>query len=206
MPAQRKQTVLEPKGDHVRGTHQQLPRPRASTFVKIGSQGEQVVHQELDRTELARSYCLQHEDHANSRMVGQNPATGRNQGEDQERAVGDLLALGSLGVSRTQPGVRPGRKSGTSRCFNRSSSKQQSFNPACGPCPRCCSSNSGAVAVTRGDDEGTLEAVLEARPTATQYQVAKPIIEPEFRTAQPVPTDGYRYDNAPRRGLFRRGR
>ena len=152
MPAQRKQTVLEPKGDHVRGTHQPLLRPRTSTFVKIGSQSEQVVHQELDRTELARSYCLQHEDHANSRMVGQDPAPGRNQGEDQERTVGDLLTRGSLGVGRTQPGVRPGRKSGTSRCFNRSSSKQQSFNPACGPCPRCCSSNSGAAAVTRGDD------------------------------------------------------
>jgi hypothetical protein len=130
MPAQRKQTVLEPKGDHVRGTHQPLPRPRASTFVKIGSQGEQVVHQELDRTELARSYCLQHEDHANSRMVGQNPAPGWNQTEDQECAVGDLLARGPLGIGRTQSSLRPRRESRPSRCFNGGSPKQQGLNSA----------------------------------------------------------------------------
>jgi len=123
MPAQRKQTVLEPKGDYLWETHQPLSQPRAITFIEIGSQSKQVVHQELDRTELARSSCRRHEGHANSRMVGQNPAPGWKQAEDQECAVGDLLARGSLGVGRTQSGLRPRRKSRPSRCFNGCSPK-----------------------------------------------------------------------------------
>src|SRR5664279_4690818 len=111
MPAQLKQKVLEPQGDYVWGTHQPLRQPRATTLIEIGSQSKQVVHQKLDRTELARSYCLQHEDHANSRMVGQNPTPGWNQAEDQECNVHDLFARGPLGVGRTQSSLRPRRKS-----------------------------------------------------------------------------------------------
>jgi hypothetical protein len=152
MPAQRKQTVLEPKGDYVSGTHQPLPQPRTFTFIEIGSQSKQVVHQELDRTELARPSCRRHEDHADSRMVGQDPAPGWNQAEDQECTVGHLLAWGPLGIGRTQSSLRPRREPRPSRCFNRRSSKQQNLNPACGSCSRCRSSNARAVAATRGDD------------------------------------------------------
>jgi len=95
---------------------------------------------------LARSSCRPH-----GWTKGQNPAPGWNQAEDQERAVGDLLARGPLGVGRTQSSLRPRRESRPSRCFNRRSPKQQSLNPACGSCPRCRSSNAGAVALTRGD-------------------------------------------------------
>ncbi len=47
MPAQRKQKVLEPKGDYVWGTHQPLRQPRTTTLIEIGSQSKQVVHQKL---------------------------------------------------------------------------------------------------------------------------------------------------------------
>ena len=95
MPAQRKQTVLEPKGDHVRGTHQ--PLPSTTSFHVCQNR----LARRTSRTSRTRSnpiwhgeYCLQHEDHADSRMVGQNPATGRNQDEDQEV----LSAIFSHGV------------------------------------------------------------------------------------------------------------
>jgi integrase len=71
MRAQRKQPVLEPKGDYVWGTHQPLPQPRTIAFIEISSQSKQVVHQELDRAALARSSCRRNENYANSRMVGQ---------------------------------------------------------------------------------------------------------------------------------------
>jgi len=61
------------------------------------------------------------------------------------------------------------------------------------------------IAIAVGDRTETLEAVLEAMPT-TRYQAAKPAMEPEVRTAQPVPTENYQYDRVPRRGVFRRGR
>src|ERR1700756_3182901 len=38
MPAQRKQTVLEPQGDHVWGTHQSLSQPRTVPFIEVDSQ------------------------------------------------------------------------------------------------------------------------------------------------------------------------
>ena len=152
MPAQRKQTVLEPQGDHVWGTHQSLSQSRTIPFIEVDSQRQQAVHQELDRTRLAWSSCLRHEDHADSGMVGQNSTPGWNQAEDQECDVDDLFARGPLGVGRTQSSVRPRREPRPSRCFNRRSPKQPNLNPARGSCSRCRSSNTGAIADTRSDD------------------------------------------------------
>jgi hypothetical protein len=53
------------------GTRQPLSEPPITAFVQIGAQSKQVVHQELDRIEAARSSGWQYEDHANSRMAGQ---------------------------------------------------------------------------------------------------------------------------------------
>src|SRR5579862_8172139 len=38
MPAQRKQTVLEPEGNYVWGAHQPLSQPRTIPFIEINSQ------------------------------------------------------------------------------------------------------------------------------------------------------------------------
>src|SRR5579872_993862 len=149
MPAQRKQTVLEPD---VWGSHQPLPQPRTIPFIEVDSQRLQTVHQELDRTGLARSSCRRHEDHADSRMVGQNSTPGWYQAEDQECDVHDLFARSPLGVGRTQSSLRSRREPRPSRCFHGRSPKQQSLNPACGSCSRCRSSNTGAITVTRSDD------------------------------------------------------
>lgn len=61
MPAQREQTILEPKGNDVWGTRQPLSEPRITAFVEIGAQNKQVAHQELDRSEVARSSSWQYE-------------------------------------------------------------------------------------------------------------------------------------------------
>src|ERR1700722_7409838 len=52
-PAQREHTILQPKGNEVWGTRQPLSEPRITAFVEIGAQSKQVVHQELDRIEVA---------------------------------------------------------------------------------------------------------------------------------------------------------
>src|SRR3982074_2074307 len=57
VPAQREQTRVEPESHDVWGTHQSLLQSRTTAPIEIGSQSKQVLHQELDRTELARSSC-----------------------------------------------------------------------------------------------------------------------------------------------------
>ena len=59
------------------------------------------------------------------------------------------------------------------------------------------------IAVADGDRTQTLVAELDSRPTTTRYQVAKPTVGGEVRTAQPVPTDDYRYDRRSRRAMRR---
>src|SRR5579862_3296353 len=152
LPPQRKQTMLEPEGHDVWGTGQPLPQSRTTALVEIGAQSKQVVHQELDRNEVAWLFGLQHEDHANPRMAGWSPTPRWNQAEDQERALCDLLPRSPLGIGGTQSSLRSRRKSRPSRCFNWRSSKQPSLNSTCDSRSKHCSSNSGAAGIARGND------------------------------------------------------
>ena len=152
LPSQREQTTPEPKPNYVWATRQPLSGSRITAFVEICAQNKQVVYQELDRSELAWSFSLQYEDHANSRVARPNPTPGWNQAEDQECSLRDLLAWSPLGIGRTQSRLRPRRESRPSRCFDRCSAKQQSFNPTCGFSSRGRSSNLGATATPRSND------------------------------------------------------
>ena len=74
------------------GTNQPLPESRTPALVEIRPNGKPIVCQELDRACVAPSCCRQHEKHANSRLAGQGRAPRRNQAEDQEHPVRNLLA------------------------------------------------------------------------------------------------------------------
>src|SRR5258708_17387908 len=152
LPPQRRKAIAEPQISHVWGTNQPLPESRTPALVEIRPQGKPIVYQELDRACVARSCCRQHENHANSRLAGQDRAPGRNQAEDQEHPVRDLLARSPMGIRGAQPGLRSRRDAWPPRCLNRRAAEQQNLHHSRDSAARCRASNSRTVAPARSND------------------------------------------------------
>src|SRR5439155_14493658 len=149
---QREQAIVEPEDHDVWGTHQPLHQPRTASSIEVCAKRKQVVHQELDRAELAWSSSRQHEVYADSRMARQDQATRRNQAEDQECVVHDLLAWGSLGTGRKKSDLRSGRDTRSPRGINRSPAEQSSLDHTCNSPTGCRQPGSRAAAASRGND------------------------------------------------------
>src|SRR5436309_3103770 len=149
---QRTKAIAEPQIPHVWGTNQPLPESRTPALVEIRPQGKPIVYQELDRACVARSCCRQHENHANSSLARQDRAPGRNQAEDQEHHVRDLLARGPMGIRGTQPRLRSRRDAWPPRCLYWRAAEQQNLHHSRDSAARCRALNSRTVAPARSDD------------------------------------------------------
>jgi len=149
MPAQRKQQYLSLKSITFGELINHYLAPRASTFVKIGSPGEQLVHQELDRTELARSNCLQHE-----HLQIQEWLDKIQRPDGTTLKIKNVLSAifsheGPLGLVQRNPVCGQGRSPGHRGAATGVRQSSRISDPSGWSSPRCRSSNAGAVAVSR---------------------------------------------------------
>jgi len=89
---------------------------------------------------------------ANSRLAGQDRAPRRNQAEDQEHPVRDLLARDPMGIRGTQPSLRSRRHAWSPRRLNWRAAEQQNLHQSRDSAARCRASNSRTVAPARSND------------------------------------------------------
>src|SRR5437879_3272017 len=173
---QRTKAITEPQVSHVWGANQPLPESRTPSLVEIRPQGKPIVYQELDRARVARPCCRQHENHANSRLAGQDRAPRRNQAEDQEHPVCDLLPWGPMGIRGTQPRLRSRRDAWPPRCLNWRAAEQQTLDHSRDSVARCRASNSRTVAPARSNDGAHrcrhgVESIRVSRVEVEEYRL-----------------------------------